>query len=476
MSGAPHSVPPGSTPQEERRPDDAPSRDGPAASSARPRRALRVAGLALAVLGVLWGLGAAAVWHLNVRGDADEGLRGAGATPGSATAPAAAAVDRAALIARGEYIARAGNCMACHSERGEAPWAGGRAIDTPFGTVYTSNLTPDPEHGLGRWTSGDFWRALHNGRSRDGRLLYPAFPYPNYTRVTREDSDALFAYLQSLPPVARANQPHALRWPYGTQPALAVWRALYFTPGVQPSQPSQSAEWNRGAYLVEGLGHCSACHTPRNSLGATDDRLTLSGALIPMKNWYAPSLTSSAEAGVADWDVAHISALLGTGVSARGVVTGPMAEVVLGSTQHLTSADLAAMATFLKALPQTAPVAQSVAPRPASQGGVGGRLYGQHCAQCHGEDGRGIANAYPPLAGNRAVTMRTTSNLVQTVLNGGYAPATAGNPRPYGMPPFALALSDAEVAQVLTYIRNAWGNQAPDVSELDVARFRGQSR
>lgn len=422
----------------------------------------------MALLALLAAATTALVWHLNVRGDAG---------PGPAAEPVATAAPSASLVARGDYLARAGNCMGCHTARGEAPWAGGLGIDTPFGTVYTSNLTPDPEHGLGRWTAADFWRALHNGRSRDGRLLYPAFPYPNYTRVTREDSDALFAYLQSLPPVARANQPHALRWPYGTQPALAVWRALYFTPGQQQHQPQRSAEWNRGAYLVEGLGHCSACHTPRNTLGATDDTLTLSGALIPMKNWYAPSLTSPAEAGLADWDVEHIVALLGTGVSARGAVSGPMAEVVLGSTQHLSRPDLVAMATFLKALPQTTPDERPpAAPRPALPGSRGGKLYAQHCAQCHGDDGKGIAGAYPPLAGNRAVMLKTPSNLVQTVLNGGYAPATKGNPRPYGMPPFALTLADADVALVLTYIRNAWGNQAADVTELEVARYRGQTR
>jgi len=174
-----------------------------------------------------------------------------------------------------------------------------RAIDTPFGTVFSSNLTPDPRHGLGAWTADDFWRAIHHGRSRDGRLLYPAFPYPNYTEVSRGDSDAMFAYLLTVPAVARPETEHRLRWPYSTQAALAFWRALYFEPGVYRQEPAQSAEWNRGAYLVRGLGHCAACHSARNALGASSDMMDLSGGVIPMQNWYAPSLGSPREAGVA---------------------------------------------------------------------------------------------------------------------------------------------------------------------------------
>ncbi|MES2975446.1 MAG: cytochrome c [Pseudomonadota bacterium] len=425
-------------------------------------RKLTIAAAALLALGAAL---AALVWLLNVRGDAPSNT-----TPGttSSTAPA--------TIERGAYLARAGNCMACHTVRGGTPFAGGRGIDTPFGTVYTSNLTPDPVHGIGSWSAADFWRAMHNGRSKDGRLLYPAFPYPNYTQVTREDSDALHAYLRSLPPAAQPNRAHALRWPYGTQPALAVWRALYFSPGVHEAEPAKSAEWNRGAYLVQGLGHCSACHTPRNTLGATDDTLLLGGGLIPMQNWYAPSLTSPAEAGVAGWSKADIVSLLKTGTSARGAVTGPMAEVVLHSTQHLSDADLGAMAVFLQALPQSPMPAQRAEGKAALPASPGGRLYSQHCAQCHGDNGMGVPGAYPPLAGNRAVTMKSTANLVQIVLNGGYAPATAGNPRPHGMPPFVLVLGDGEVAQVLSYMRNAWGNSAGEVSEFDVARVRGTRR
>ncbi|MBL0419896.1 c-type cytochrome [Ramlibacter sp. AW1] len=391
-----------------------------------------------------------------------------------ATAAAPSTLQGAALVERGAYLARAGNCMACHTERGGAPYAGGRAIDTPFGTLHGSNLTPAAT-GLGAWTADDFWRALHHGRSRDGRLLYPAFPYPNYTRVTRADADALFAYLRSLPAVERANTPHDLSWPVSTQAALAVWRALYFRPGVYADEAGRSAEWNRGAYLVQGLGHCSACHSTRNALGATE-LMDLSGGMIPMQGWYAPSLASRAEAGLAGWEIDRIVQLLGTGSAPGASTLGPMAEVVLHSTQHLSAPDLRAMAVFLREVPETDASPDSAPPAGAALRERGARLYAEHCAACHGEQGQGIAGAYPPLAGNRAVTMPVTANLVQVVMYGGFPPATQGHPRPFGMPPFALELSDAEVAAVLSFIRGAWGNSAGAVSELDVAQQRGTTR
>ncbi|HWP11189.1 MAG TPA: cytochrome c [Ramlibacter sp.] len=378
-------------------------------------------------------------------------------------------------VARGAYLARAGNCIACHTERGGAPFAGGRAIETPFGTVYASNLTPH-ETGLRNWSASHFWRALHHGRARDGRLLYPAFPYPNYTFVSRADADAIYDYLRTVPPVERPNTPHRLRWPYSTQTALAIWRALYFRPGAHEDNRAQSAEWNRGAYLVTGLGHCGACHTARNPLGASSDMMDLSGGVLPMQNWYAPSLASAAEAGVADWDLAQIVRLLQTGVTQRGTVLGPMAEVVLQSTQHLAPADLRAMAVFLKGLPQSKQPAQQAPALSARVAERGAKLYGDHCAQCHGEKGEGVPGAYPALAGNRAVTLPVAANLVQVVLGGGFAPATAGNPRPYGMPPFATVLSDADVAAVISHIRTSWGNRAGAVGEFAVSQQRGGSR
>jgi mono/diheme cytochrome c family protein len=356
------------------------------------------------------------------------------------------------------------------------PFAGGRAIATPFGTVYAGNLTPHVASGIGAWSRSDFWRALHEGRSRDGHLLAPAFPYPDYTRVSRADADAMFDFLRSLAPVDRPNTPHRLRWPYDTQAALALWRALYFMPGAFEPDLNASADWNRGAYLVRGLGHCGACHTARNALGASSPMMDLSGGLIPMQNWYAPSLTSAAEAGVAHWDLARIERLLRTGVAPGAAVLGPMAEVVLQCTQYLAPDDLRAMAVFLKSLPQTADATPPATPAPAAHRSLaerGARLYERHCSECHGDQGQGIAGAYPALAGNRAVSLPVTANLVQVVLYGGFPPSTAGNPRPFGMPPFANVLSDADVAAVLTHMRGAWGNRSSAVSELAVSQQRG---
>jgi mono/diheme cytochrome c family protein len=369
-------------------------------------------------------------------------------------------------VTRGAYLARLGNCAGCHTARGGLPYAGGRGLATPFGTVYAGNLTPDPLTGLGQWSADDFWRALHLGRSRDGRLLAPAFPYTEFTQVVRPDSDALFAYLRSLPPVAQPNRPHALRFPYNTQAAQAVWRALFFRPASFRPEPLRPAAWNRGAYLVRGLGHCAACHAPRNALGATQDRQALAGGQLPMQPWYAPAL---GPAGPQAATPADRVALLKTGVWARGTASGPMAEVVFNSTQHGSDADLQAMALYLQDLP-AAPAAGRADAAPAEQMALGAQLYTRHCADCHGARGEGVPGAYPPLAGNPSVLQATPTNLIQVVLHGGFAPATAGNPRPYGMPP--MPLQDAEIAAVLSYVRQSWGGSAGAVSALDVVKLR----
>lgn len=375
------------------------------------------------------------------------------------------------MAQRGAYLARVGNCAACHTARGGQAFAGGKSIDTPFGLVFTSNITPDNLTGIGTWTAADFWRAMHHGRSKDGRLLYPAFPYTEYTRITREDSDAIFAYLLSVPPAQQANRDHALRFPFNTQAALAVWRALFFSPAQFEPVLEQSKEWNRGAYLVTGLGHCQACHAPRNTLGATHSKLDLSGGLIPMLNWYAPSLTSAAEAGVQDWSIEEIMQLLKSGKTANGSTLGPMAEVVFSSTQYLDHSDLKAMAHFLKELPQQESVNTNKKFTNPEGEHIGQRIYKNECAQCHGDNGEGSGD-YPGLAGNRTVTMHSSVNLVQIILSGGFTPTTQGNPRPYGMPPFGHSLTDSEVAAVATYVRSSWGNNASAVMPLDVQKIR----
>ena len=419
--------------------------------------------IALTVVAALVLLAAIAVVGLNRDDDVQR-------APDTAARP-----SDADLVARGEYLVRAGSCYGCHTEPGGAPYAGGRAIETPFGIVNAPNLTADAT-GLAAWSSDDFWRALHNGRSRDGRLLYPAFPYPNYTRLARADADAMFAYLKSVAPVAKQNRPHALRFPFDQPVALAVWRALFFRPAQFEIDSARSPQWNRGAYLVETLGHCNACHSRRNVLGATSGPLDLAGGLIPIQNWYAPSLNDNTEAGVGDWPEQEVVALLKSGVSARGSVQGPMAEVVARSTQFLSEDDLEAMAAYLGSLPD-GPDASRRAPGDSDATSVpseaGAKLYTTHCAACHGDRGEGVAGAYPALAGNRAIAITPPANLVHMVLRGGFAPTTPGNPRPYGMPPFATVLSDEQVGQVLSHLRASWGQRAPRVSALDVSRYRG---
>lgn len=386
-----------------------------------------------------------------------------------------------AQIGQGRYLALAGNCMACHTARGGVPLAGGRRIDTPFGGVYSSNLTPDPATGLGRWDAHDFWQAMHRGRSKDGRLLAPAFPYNHTSVITRADSDAIFAWLQTLPPVAQAQPPHTLSWPVGTQPALAIWRSLFFEPTPFRPDPARSAEWNRGAYLVQGLGHCAACHSPRNALGASGAVTDLSGGLMPVVNWYAPNLTRDAESGLASTPLPEIVRLLRTGASATAQTSGPMGEVVQHSLQHLQDSDVQAMAVYLQSRAQNTPPA-APAPTPAARVSLpvstqGAKVYERQCLQCHGEQGEGMQArsgevAYPALAGNRAVLLNDPTNLVQLVLYGGYGPATAGHPRPFGMPPAVLELDDRDIAAVLTHLRTQWGHQAGEVTPLQVNRIR----
>jgi mono/diheme cytochrome c family protein len=385
--------------------------------------------------------------------------------------------DLAGQVRQGAYLARAGNCMACHTARGGKEYAGGRALATPFGTIHSPNLTPDMLTGIGSWTSDDFWRAIHNGRSKDGSFLYPAFPYPNYTKMTRSDSDALYSYFRTLAPASQQNRSHELRFPYNQRALLPIWRALNFRQGEYEAQASQGAEWNRGAYLVQGLGHCSACHAGRNALGGSIAEQGLGGGIIPMQNWYASSLASDHGTGLGEWDVADIRDLLQTGVSKRGTAVGPMAEVVSQSLQHVSGADIHSMAVYLKSLPGSNAASRGVSVQAAGDPQAilrqGAGLYEQQCASCHGANGQGMPAAYPPLAGNRAATADTPVNLVRMILNGGYPPGTLGNPRPYGMPPFGPSLSDAEVAAVASYVRASWDNRAGLVSAVDVSRLRG---
>lgn len=417
--------------------------------------------------------------HIALPPDASRAECGSAPAPQPVQAVRPPAPD-ATPVAKGAYLARVGNCQGCHTATGGSPLAGGRAIATPFGTVYASNLTPDDDTGLGRWTASDFWQAMHEGRSKDGRLLNPAFPYTSFSAITRADSDALLAYFKSQAPVKKLNRAHDMRWPFGTQLALRAWRTLYFTPNAYAVDDKQSAEWNRGAYLVQGLGHCAACHSPRDAVGGLASMPALSGGDMPGGDWHAPSLPPNTAGADTVQARKHLMALLQTGISPSGVTSGPMAEVIMDSTQHLSPSDLNAVASYLLSLPANPPP-EKTALNPPSQAPqtkaflAGGKLFEKNCAQCHGAQGEGVDGAYPALRGTPATQRESSLNLIQAVLHGGFSPSTQGNPRPYGMPPYQLVFNDREVASVLTFVRQSWGNSGAPVSELDVYQARERS-
>jgi mono/diheme cytochrome c family protein len=393
-------------------------------------------------------------------------------TDGEAPAPTASL--GATAIQRGRALVTLADCRTCHTARGGQDFAGGHAIPTPFGVFYSPNITPDAQTGIGAWTNDDFWHALHNGYSRDGRPLYPTFPYTNYTKISRRDAQDMYEYLRTIEPVRKASRQHELKFPYDRRVLLLLWRRLFFRPGVYEADRSRSGEWNRGAYLVEGLAHCSACHEARNSLGAIQSKRNPAGGLV--LNWYAPSLARAREAGLQNWPEQQIVRFLASGHTAGATAMGPMAEVIYASLQHVSPDALDAMAVYLKSIPDTdgPPQAPSNV-RQADNAAIlesGGKNYAKHCAECHGDNGEGKPPAAGALARNRAVTISNVTNPVRIVLYGGYPPGTAGNPRPFGMPPFADRLSNVEIAEVLTYVRSAWGNQASAVTATDVVRNR----
>lgn len=386
---------------------------------------------------------------------------------GCVTAYAQAPTDDVALVPRGEYLARAADCMPCHSGDKSKPYSGGLPVRTPFGTIFSVNITSDPQTGIGRWTFADFKHALHNGIRADGAYLYPAMPFDAYTGIEENDLKALWAFVRRITPVNAANRENELAFPFNIRTGMLAWRELFFSPAFFAPTASKSAEWNRGAYLVEALGHCSDCHSPRNIMGAIKGKAQFTGTEID--GFYAPDIASAALAK--SWNKESLAQFLKTGSAPqRNAVFGPMAEVVHESLAYLTAADLSNIVTYLldSPPPPDTPAPQRLSPLPAAVYHQAAKLYIDNCAACHQDHGTGIPGAVPPLAGNPAVTPAEPYNVLMVVLGG--LPAD-GNYS--AMPSFAGRLSDGQIADVANYLRTSWGNKAaPNATADMVAAWR----
>jgi mono/diheme cytochrome c family protein len=374
-------------------------------------------------------------------------------------------------IERGRYLAVVGDCASCHTVPGSGqPFAGGRSIETPFGVVVAANITPDRETGIGAWSDELFVSALREGKGHGGELLYPAMPYPYYTKVTERDALALRAYFNTVRPVRNAVVSNKLPFPFDVRQGVAAWNALYFKSGEFKLDSAKSAEWNRGAYLVEGLGHCGACHTPKTTLGGDDQSHAFQG--YALQGWFAPNITNDNERGLGGWSVADIVSYLKSGHNPVAASTGIMAEEITRSSSQMTDADLGAIATYLKSLPgQTGPSPASASISEPTMT-AGGAIFADECSACHGSDGKGIPYLFPSLAGSPNIRSTDPTSLIRVVLEGARSVATAGEPTGPGMPSFAWNLTDDEVASVLTYVRNSWGSSAPPVDARQVAQAR----
>jgi mono/diheme cytochrome c family protein len=374
-------------------------------------------------------------------------------------------------IARGKALVDAADCASCHTADPAKPLAGGKRIDTPFGGIFSPNLTPDRDTGLGAWTDDEFYRALHDGIARNGARYYPAFPYPNFTRMTRDDVLAIRAYLATLAPVRNTPPPPQLRFPLNYRVVMRGWNWLFFRPGTFEKNPQKSDEWNRGAYLVEGAAHCGACHTPKNMFGADKRGQTYGGGLVD--GWFAPRLDGAERSGLKSWSVEDIAEYLQSGRNGRSHAGKLMAEVVVNSTSKMSEADVRATAVYLKDLP--AGMAEPAVTRPTqAQMTDGARVY-QACAACHETDGSGSPRIYPPLPGNANLQSTDPSSTLRIILDGALTVTTPRAPNTGSMPAYSRKLTDQEIADVATYIRNAWGNAAPAVTSGQVAKARRES-
>ncbi len=390
----------------------------------------------------------------------------------AATTPGTTDPQAFSQVERGRYLTVLGDCAACHTEPGGAAFAGGRAIETPFGNILAPNITPDRQTGIGAWTDGDFVRAMTDGRGRHGLRLYPAMPYAYYTKMSRNEVLAIRAYLNTVAPVQHAVHSDILPFPFNIRLSMAVWNWLYFKPGAFQPNPQKSAEWNRGAYIVEGPAHCGACHTPKTILGGDRTRNALHGDTL--QGWFAPDIASDKRIGLGDWSVEDIVEYLKTGVNQHTAASGPMAEEVMDSSSQMTLEDLRAVAVYLK----DQPAAAVEAPKPVAADDpvmkAGQAIYADACAACHTMDGTGIQRLFPTLKGTPFVQSVQPMSLIRVVLQGTRAAATRQAPTGPAMPSFGWKLSDEQAASVLTYIRNAWGNAAPAVTAGDVKSARAE--
>jgi mono/diheme cytochrome c family protein len=372
-------------------------------------------------------------------------------------------------IQRGRYLAAMGDCVSCHTAEGGKPFAGGRTVQTPFGALVAPNLTPDIASGIGNWTDADFLRAMHDGIDRAGQHLYPAFPYVYYTRVTDQDVLAIRAYLATLQPAVNPVVSNQLPFPFDIRRGLTAWNDVNFKPGVFEPDPAKSAEWNRGAYIVTGLAHCGLCHTPKTVSGGDDNSRYMQGAAL--EGWFAPNITGDTRTGIGAWSVDQIAAYLRDGHNDVAAASGPMREEIENASTRFTGPDLRAVAVYLKALPGQNHAATPVAAdTPAMRAGQA--IYVDECSACHTRGGGGIPRLFPALKGAPAVQQDSAIGLIRVVLQGAQSAQTAHAVTGPSMPALGWELSDEQVANVVTYIRNSWGNAAAPVSASDVRSVR----
>jgi mono/diheme cytochrome c family protein len=371
-------------------------------------------------------------------------------------------------LRRGQYLVTAGDCMSCHLREGGEALAGGLGLNTPFGVIYTPNITSDKETGIGEWTADQFYRAMHKGIDDEGDNLYPAFPYPWFTLVSREDDDAILAFLKTTPAVKYTPPKNDLPFPLNLRYAVKGWNLLYFKPHDFKSEANQSAEWNRGAYLVNGLGHCGGCHTPKSALGADKSGRDFQGGTLD--NWVAPDLTANERTGLGSWSIDDVTEYLGTGRNAHAGAGGAMADVITYSTSLMSDTDRHAMAVYLKSQAASSSIATAEPDAGALRRGA--EIYSDACASCHLENGVGQPRYFPPLGPNAMLQQADPIGLEHLILAGARIGTTPIRPSPLTMPSFAWKLSDQEIADVSTFIRNSWGNRAASVSAADVQSAR----